>query len=94
MPMNAKTAATTFLLSACVLVAACGGAEKGGNRVEMKDMEVVDGTASDAMTDLDGVQSEGTSAAMPDNAGNSTAATKPAPAEKSTKEDAEVLSDQ
>lgn len=77
-------------------IAACGGADKGGNKVEMKDMEVVDGTATDAMTDLDGVQSEGTAVALPsgnaaDNA--STAIAKPA-AEKAQGEDAEVLADQ
>ncbi len=92
--MTLKTLAPPFLLAACALVAACGGSEKGGNKVEMKDMEVVDGTASDAMTDLDGVQSEGVSAAMPaGNASNSTEPAKPA-AEKAPKEDAEALPDQ
>jgi len=58
-------------------------------------MEVVDGTATDAMTDLDGVRSEGTAVALPDNnsAGNSSAPAKPAP-EKAPAEEAEVLSDQ
>lgn len=79
-------------------LAACGGSgEKGGNSVQMKDMEVVDGTASDAMTDLDGVQSEGTSVVLPgaNGAGNaSTPAAKSAPAEKAPADDAEVVSDQ
>ncbi len=92
--MTFKTLAAPVLLAACALVPACGGSEKGGNKVEMKDMEVVDGTASDAMTDLDGVQSEGVSAAMPAaNASNSAAPAKPAE-DKAPKEDSEALPDQ
>lgn len=78
------------------LLAGCGGGDKGGNKVQMKDMEVVDGTATDAMTDLDGVQSEGTALATP--AGNaastlaSNAASAVAPADAPA--DAEVLADQ
>lgn len=77
----------------CALLTACGGGDKGGNTVQMKDMEVVDGTATDAMTDLDGVQSEGAAVALPtanaaapaaDNAARPEA---PAP-------DAEVVADQ
>lgn len=76
-------------------LAGCGGAEKSGNTVQMKDMEVVDGTASDAMTDLDGVQSEGTSVVLPgaNGAGNASApAARAAPKEQG--DDAEVVSDQ
>jgi hypothetical protein len=92
MRRNAKIVPLAMLFA----IAACGGADKGGNKVEMKDMEVVDGTATDAMTDLDGVQSEGTAVALPggnaaDNA--SAAIAKPA-AEKAQGEDAEVLADQ
>lgn len=92
MRRNAMTAAFTMLFA----LAACGSADKGGNKVEMKDMEVVDGTATDAMTDLDGVQSEGTAVALPsgnatDNAGATVA--KPA-AETAQGEDAEILADQ
>ena len=61
MRVNAWIVGTAALLS----LTACGGADKGGNSVQMKDMEVVDGTATDAMTDLDGVQSEGTAIALP-----------------------------
>ena len=61
MRVNAWIVGTAALLS----LTACGGADKGGNSVQMKDMEVVDGTATDAMTDLDGVQSEGTAIAAP-----------------------------
>lgn len=63
MRRNAMTVAFAMLFA----LAACGSADKGGNKVEMKDMEVVDGTATDAMTDLDGVQSEGTAVAMPNS---------------------------
>ena len=74
-------------------LAACGGADKTETKVEMKDMEVVDGTTSDAMTDLDGVQSEGTAIASPGNAAaNASSAAQPA-AEPAGAE-AEVLSDQ
>ena len=61
MRRNAMTVAFAMLFA----LAACGSADKGGNKVEMKDMEVVDGTATDAMTDLDGVQSEGAAVALP-----------------------------
>ena len=45
---------------AATLLAACGGSqEESEQSVTMRDMEVVDGTATDAMTDLDGVQAEG-----------------------------------
>lgn len=45
---------------AAILLAACGGTQgEDEQSVTMRDMEVVDGTATDAMTDLDGVQSEG-----------------------------------
>ena len=96
MRRTARTVFTAALLLGCAALVACGDKEQGGNKVQMKDMEVVDGTATDAMTDLDGVQSEGTAIALPsDNAtGNgSTPAAKPA-AEKARNEDAEILSDQ
>lgn len=42
------------------LLSACGANEEEGEQaVTMRDMEVMDGTATDAMTDLDGVQTEG-----------------------------------
>jgi hypothetical protein len=95
MRFGAKTFFTLTLIAATLPLAACGGKEEGGNKVQMKDMEVVDGTATDAMTDLDGVQSEGTAVALPDNnsASNSSAPAKPAP-EKVPAQEAEVLSDQ
>jgi hypothetical protein len=92
-----RLTARTICIAALLPLAACGGGDKGGNSVQMKDMEVVDGTATDAMTDLDGVQSEGTAVALP-NAGaasNSSEAAKPAPpAEKAPAQDDEVLADQ
>src|SRR3546814_16207391 len=50
-----------FFLAATALLSACGDGKDGNNEqaVAMRDMEVVDGTATDAMTDLDGVQPEG-----------------------------------
>ena len=85
--------AWTLCIAAFLPLAACGGADKGGNSVQMKDMEVVDGTATDAMTDLDGVQSEGTSVA--NAASNDSAATAPAkPVAQAPAEDAEVVADQ
>jgi hypothetical protein len=60
------------------LLTACGGTQGDDEQsVTMRDMEVVDGTASDAMTDLDGVQSE--SLALPP----APTATRPAAAETS-----------
>jgi hypothetical protein len=92
-----KTLLSISALVACALLAACGGGEKSGNSVQMKDMEVVDGTATDAMTDLDGVQSEGTATVLPTgNAADngSSSATPKKPAEKPQSDDSEVLSDQ
>ncbi|QGP79971.1 hypothetical protein [Sphingobium sp. CAP-1] len=93
---------TTALLIACLPLAACGKKDEGTTKVQMKDMEVVDGTATDAMTDLDGVQSEGTAVAL--STGNATAASnsstparpaadKPA-GDKPAGDDAEVVADQ
>ncbi|WP_066514818.1 hypothetical protein [Sphingobium cloacae] len=85
------------LLSGSFALMGCSGGEKTGNAVQMKDMEVVDGTTTDAMTDLDGVQSEGTPAAMP-NASNASAAAparpRKEPAGETAESDAEVVADQ
>ncbi len=95
MRRTTKTALTAALLAGCIALAACGDKDQGGNKVQMKDMKVVDGTATDAMTDLDGVQSEGTAIALPSGnaAENSSPPAKAAP-EKAPAEEAEVLSDQ
>lgn len=91
----------TALFIACLPLTACDKKDEGATKVQMKDMEVVDGTATDAMTDLDGVQSEGTAVALP--AGNAASPNSSAPAnaaadkptaEKAEGADAEVLSDQ
>lgn len=91
-----RRSVTPLLLA--LAVTACGKSGEGtGNTVTMKDMEVVDGTTTDAMTDLDGVRAEGT--AMAPMSGNASAAKATlakkaedtsAPAEG----DAEVVSDQ
>jgi len=55
--------------TACLALAGCGGGkEAAGNAVEMRDMEVVDGTVNDSMTDLDAVKADGVG--MVENAGN------------------------
>ena len=60
MPGHAPYLHFAALGMAAALLTACGGGkDKGEKNVAMRDMEVVDGTASDAMTDLDGVQTEG-----------------------------------
>lgn len=52
--------ATTVLVASLATLAACGQSQSSGSNVSMRDMEVVDGTANDAMTDLDNVTMEGT----------------------------------
>ena len=96
MRANARTTLTALLLSGCALLAACGGDGKSSNAVQMKDLEVVDGTTTDAMTDLDGVQSEAPAPVSPSGpAANATAPTTPAePAANGAQADTELLSDQ
>lgn len=75
-----------------LLLAACGGKKEAaaGNDVEMRDMEVVDGTANDSMTDLDAVQADGVGSG--DNAGNAAAARPtPAASPEAAGEDAEAV---
>jgi hypothetical protein len=84
---------TGTLISAGVSLTACGKKDDGATKVQMKDMEVVDGTATDAMTDLDGVQSEAGAAAPAANASDNQ--TVPAPSRaKAPPAEAEILSDQ
>ncbi|MEA3387726.1 hypothetical protein [Sphingobium sp. CCH11-B1] len=95
MRRTATTALTAALLLGCLPLAACGKQDETSTKVQMKDMEVVDGTATDAMTDLDGVQGEGASAAMPGGNATSNTSAPAAPAqEKATTEPTEVVSDQ
>lgn len=90
----------TPLAAATLLLAACGDKEAdGGNTgVQMQDLEKVDGTINDAMTDLDGVQTEGTAMAEND-AGANTASAKAGPADNASAPakaatDEEVVADQ
>lgn len=107
MRLDIRTIITAVALGAIPLTAGCGGKDKAGGNIQMKDMEVVDGTASDAMTDLDGVKGEvaGTAPSpTADNAGSATnAAETKAPlkdarpqvdAGSDSGSDAEVLADQ
>jgi hypothetical protein len=71
--------------AAVLLLAGCGSDKKAaGSAVEMRDMDVVDGTANDAMTDLDAVRSDGVGVGS--NTGNQSA---PAETAKPAKADAE-----
>ena len=94
---DARTILTALLLGGCTMLSACGGDEKSSNTVQMKDLEVVDGTTTDAMTDLDGVQSEApspiSSAAPAANAAAS-ADKKEEAATNAAQADTELLSDQ
>ncbi|MGD9810092.1 MAG: hypothetical protein AB7U35_01995 [Sphingobium sp.] len=67
--------ATALSLSVLALLPGCGGKSGDDNvsEVQMKDIENADGTINDAMTDLDGVQSEGTAIAANDAAANASA---------------------
>jgi len=66
---------SSITLMAGLALSGCGsnGGGEAGNAVALKDLEVVDGTTSDAMTDLDGVKTEGTAMApLPANGAAST----------------------
>ena len=66
-------APAALALASLMALGACNSGDKqGGNAVALKNLEVVDGTTSDAMTDLDGVRSEGT--AVTPSAGNASGA--------------------
>lgn len=101
MRLDARMICTAWAIAGCLAVAGCGKKDEGGNTVQMKNLEVVDGTTTDAMTDLDGVRSEAPAPAVPgmnasDNGTASTSSAKPAaPAENTAaSRDTEVLSDQ
>lgn len=85
-----------FTLGLVSLSACSGGNNDEERAVAMRDMEVVDGTASDAMTDLDGVQTEGIAlppapGATPPPAASSTSNST---AETEDSSEADVVSDQ
>jgi len=73
----------------CLLLAGCGGgggsSETGGNAVEMRDMDIVDGTVNDSMTDLDAVRADGVGALG--DTGNTGNVSRPAPARQTPEED-------
>lgn len=76
---------------AAMLVAGCGGKETAAsNVVEMRDLEVVDGTANDDMTDLDAVRSNGFGAGA-NQAANSATPARKAPAAEAGSADAEAV---
>jgi len=77
--MNLQHLPRALMAGACLLLASCGGGEKTGNAVEMRDMEVVDGTVNDSMTDLDAVKADGLGAV--NNAGSVTRANEAKPEE-------------
>ncbi|GLT00173.1 hypothetical protein GCM10007897_15570 [Sphingobium jiangsuense] len=98
---NVRILPTTAALALGLLTGACGGGQDAGNgaQVQIKDLETVDGTINDAMTDLDGVQSEGT--ALVETGGNTSSAARPATgaaqnasAPSTPDDDTEVVADQ
>ncbi len=98
MRLDIRTIITVAAWAAIPLISGCGGKDKASGTIQMKDMEVVDGTATDAMTDLDGVKSEGADIATPAGNASNAAEAKAPPKDKAAKAeaggDAEVLADQ
>lgn len=90
----------SLAVGAALALAGCGGGnEQTGETVKMKDLEVTDGTVNDGMTDLDGVQAEGTALVdMGSNAasgvGNSSSAAAPASTATEPEAGAEVVAEQ
>jgi len=77
-------------LAASAALAGCGGnTQTAGNDVEMRDMEVVDGTVNDSMTDLDAVRSDGVGVA--NNSGETTHRAAPASDEPTNDADTETV---
>ena len=85
-----KLATSGLLMAAIAALAGCGGTKTAAtNAVEMRDMEVVDGTVNDAMTDLDAVSASGTG--IGNNVGNASTAKRTASATEETAGDAEAV---
>ncbi|MBO9574344.1 MAG: hypothetical protein J7494_01275 [Sphingobium sp.] len=80
-----------LLFTTAALLGGCGQKKTAAsNVVQMRDMEVVDGTTNDAMTDLDAVSASGTG--IGNNAGNaSSVATKAKTAPEENAKDAEAV---
>lgn len=78
-PLLSRAAFPVLLLAASLTLAGCGEkkAEQSAT-TQLKDLEITDGTVNDAMTDLDGVKSEGT--ALADTGSTNTATNAIAPA--------------
>lgn len=77
-------------LAASAALAGCGGkTQTAGNDVEMRDMEVVDGTVNDSMTDLDAVRSDGVG--MTNNSGETPHRAAPAADEPANGADTETV---
>lgn len=96
MRLDAKMMTAMFLIS-CTTLAGCGKKDESSSTVPMNNLEVVDGTATDAMTDLDGVQSEGAAVALSANRSDNAAGPAEAPKNEAAPKpaaDTEVLSDQ
>lgn len=99
MRLYARMIMTAVLLTGCTALAGCGKKDQTSSTVQMNNMEVVDGTATDAMTDLDGVQSETAPSALPANRSDNGADAAPSTAPKNEAAgkpgaDTEILSDQ
>jgi len=78
------------LAGAAMLLAGCGQKKTAAsNVVEMRDMEVVDGTANDGMTDLDAVRTNGIGAN--ESAGQATNTKAKPPAAEPGAADAEAV---
>lgn len=82
----------TFILTAAaatLALAGCSGDKQPGNTVEIRDMEVTDGTVNDSMTDLDAVKADGVGNV--NNAGSVSRATEARPAENGNSGDTETV---
>ncbi|MCW2411163.1 MULTISPECIES: hypothetical protein [unclassified Sphingobium] len=87
-----KTHVPLLLLAAMggLALAGCDGAEDApGNTVEMRDMNVLEGTVNDSMTDLDAVKADGLGAVG--NAGSVSRKQTSEPAANASSEDTETV---
>ena len=92
MPRTDKNRLSLILLalSGSLALAGCGSSkETAGNAVEMRDMEVVDGSVNDSMTDLDAVKADGVGNV--NNAGNVSEAREPAQGASGNSGDTETV---
>ncbi|MCW2382616.1 MULTISPECIES: hypothetical protein [unclassified Sphingobium] len=87
-----KTHVPLLLLAAMggLALAGCDGAKDApGNTVEMRDMNVLEGTVNDSMTDLDAVKADGLGAVG--NAGSVSRKQTSEPAANASSEDTETV---